>query len=191
MNSHHHSYGQLIGFLFLALSAAAWLPPTPAAAQNYQVIIYDPPAGFDETRGEGTAGQQHVGAARIGGAVYPQYTHAFLWNGNSTTPTALHPPNWTYSKASATDGTRQVGYVEGQNPPYSGRRAALWSGTPESLVLLWPLSDWGSSEAFSIAGTQQVGYLDRSFCGNEGGCTYRIHAALWSGTAESWVDLHP
>jgi hypothetical protein len=174
----------------------ALLQTTRLQAQTYQVIIYDPPPGFDETRGEGIGGQQRVGAARIAGATLPENTHAFLWTGNSSPPVDLHPPNWTYSWATATNGTQQAGYVEGQNPPYSGRRAALWSGTPDSLVLLWPLSEWGESEVSSIAGNQQVGYLDRSFCGNGGidgggGCTYRIHAALWSGTAGSWADLHP
>jgi len=165
-------------------------------AQTYQVVIYDPPAGFDETRGEGIGGLQRVGAARIGGAMLPEESHAFLWTGNSPIPIDLHPANWTHSWAAATNGTQQAGYVDGQNYPYSGRRAALWSGIAESLVLLWPLSEWGESEAVSIAGNQQVGYLDRSFCGNGsgeggGGCTYHIHAALWNGTPESFVDLHP
>jgi hypothetical protein len=74
-------------------------------------------------------------------------------------------------------------------PPYSGRYAALWTGSPGSLVILSP-NDW-FAEATSIAGGQQVGYTDRSFGGNEGGVTYRIHAALWRGTPESYVDLHP
>ena len=111
-------------------------------------------------------------------------------------PVDLHPSNWHYSKANATDGNHQVGYVEGQNPPNVNRRAALWSGTPESLVLLWPLSDWGYSEALSAAGGEQVGYVDKSFCVNGStdggsGCTYLIHAIAWRGTPESRIDLHP
>lgn len=183
----------ITGLIFALLQTAR------LQAQTYQVVVYDPPAGFDETRGEGVGGQQRVGAARLAGAALPENTHAFLWTGNSPTPIDLHPANWTYSWAHATDGIHQVGYVEGQNPPYSNRRAALWSGTPESLVLLSPLSDWGFSEAVAIAGNQQVGFVDSSFCGNGtgsatdggGGCTYRIHAMVWSGTPESRVDLHP
>lgn len=197
MEKQHHLRRQ--GFRLSILTTGlifALLQTARLGAQTYQVIIYDPPMGFDETRGEGISGQQRVGAARIGGATLPEDSHAFLWTGNSPLPIDLHPANWTHSWATSTNGTQQAGYVDGQNPPYSGRRAALWSGTPESLVLLWPLSEWGQSEVSSIAGNQQVGYLDRSFCGTGGidgggGCTYHIHASLWSGTAESWVDLHP
>jgi hypothetical protein len=177
--------------LLLSIAALAWLQPARLPAQSYQVVIFEPPAGFVETRVEGVRGTQRVGAARVADGVYPEYTHAFLWNGNSPAPIDLHPPNWTYSKANATDGTSQVGYVEGQNPPYSNRHAALWNGTPENVVYLWPLSDWGLSEALSIGGNQQVGFVDRSFGGNAGGITYRIHALLWAGTPESVVDLHP
>jgi hypothetical protein len=181
-----HSFG-----LSILLAALALLQPVRLQAQTYQVVIYDPPAGFVETRAEGVGGSQRVGAARVADGVYPEYTHAFLWNGNSTAPIDLHPANWRYSMANATDGSRQVGYVEGQNPPYSNRHAALWNGTPESVVYLWPLSEWGLSEALSIGGNQQVGFVDRSYGGNEGGTTYRIHALLWMGTPESVVDLHP
>src|SRR5947207_3215493 len=78
-------------------------------AQTYQVIIYEPPSGFVETRAEGIGGQQRVGAARIEGGVDPENTHAFLWSGLSPVPVDLHPSNWHYSKANATDGNHQVG----------------------------------------------------------------------------------
>jgi len=162
-------------------------------AQTYQVIIYQPPSGFMETRGEGIAGQQRVGAARIAGAVYPEHTHAFLWVGQSASPIDLNPPDWMYSRASATDGAHQVGYVE---QPGAGRFAALWTGSAASLNLLTPIGGLSNySEAFSVAGNQVVGYIDYSFCGNDtdggGGCTYRIHATTWNGTAERRIDLHP
>ncbi|MFL6208977.1 MAG: hypothetical protein ACJ74W_09015 [Pyrinomonadaceae bacterium] len=160
-------------------------------AQNYQVVIYQPPPGISETQGLGIGGLQRVGAGRITGATYPDYTHALLWTGSVVVPIDLHPPGWTYSSASATNGSQQVGYVEGHNYPYTGRHAALWSGTPSSLVLLSPVESGDYSEALSIAGDQQVGYVDSSFGGNEGGYTYIIHATLWRGTPESMVDLHP
>jgi hypothetical protein len=135
---------RLPGFRLSALTAGlifALFQTALLEAQTYQVVIYDPPVGFDETRGEGIGGQQRVGAARIGGAVLPEDAHAFLWTGNSPVPIDLHPANWTHSWAAATNGTQQAGYVDGQNYPYSGRRAALWNGTPDSLVLLRPLSE--------------------------------------------------
>jgi hypothetical protein len=160
-----------------------------AQAQTYQVIIYQPPAGFVETQGESIAGAQRVGAARVNGGVYPEYTHAFLWTGNSINPVDLNPPEWLYSRAWATDGTRQVGYVE---RPGAGRYAALWNGTAGSFILLLPVGGYTTfSEALAIAGDQQVGFADYSYGGGEGGYTYIIHAALWRGTPESYVDLHP
>ena len=176
---------------FVVLISLTLIPAALVRAQNYNVVIYEPPAGFVETDGEGIAGQQRVGAARVEGGTYPEFTHAFLWTGNSTTPVDLHPAGATYSKANATDGTKQVGYVEGYNFPYINRKAALWSGTPESVVLLMPPDQNYFSEATSIAGDQQVGYVDYSFHGNGSGYTYIIHSALWHGTPESYVDLHP
>ena len=166
-------------------------PVAVVCAQTYTVFIYQPPAGFVETQGEGIAGKQRVGAGRIAGGVYPEFTHAFLWKANSTIPVDLHPSGATYSRANATDGIKQVGYVEGNNYPYINRKAALWSGTPQSVVLLMPPDQNYFSEATSIAGDQQVGYVDYSFRGVGSGYTYIIHSALWHGTPESYVDLHP
>ena len=50
---------------------------------------------------------------------------------------------------------------------------------------LHPPRSTGESRALDVSDGQQVGYA--SF--NKGG--YEIHAGLWSGTARSWVDLHP
>ncbi|HEY0427146.1 MAG TPA: hypothetical protein VGC76_04995 [Pyrinomonadaceae bacterium] len=50
-------------------------------AQTYEVVIYTPTTGFNETNGYGLGGVQRVGAARIADAVYPEHTHALLWLG--------------------------------------------------------------------------------------------------------------
>jgi hypothetical protein len=181
--------------LLIILLAFALSKTASVCGQNYNVIVYQPPSGFVETQGEGIAGQQRVGAARIEGGVYPEYTHALLWLGNSTTPIDLHPSQWSYSRASATDGTHQVGYVEGQTSSYSGRYAALWSGTSDSIVILPPFDIGAYSEALSIAGNEIVGYNDYSFNGGAGdgggGTTYIIHAALWNVSSANLIDLHP
>jgi len=183
MKTLNSSHRQTAGFLSLLLFASL---PAALPAQTYEVVIDQPPSGFVETQGHGVSGQQRVGTGRMTGGTNPDYTHALLWMGVPATVIDLHPPGWTYSKASATDGTRQVGYVEQNNFPYVYRRAALWSGTPGSLVLLTPANSYSYSEAFSLAGDQQVGYVDYSF-----EYTYIIHATLWRGTPASRVDLHP
>src|ERR1043166_5425050 len=92
-------------------------------------------------------------------------------------------------------GTHQVGYVEGQTSSYSGRYAALWSGTSDSIVILPPFDIGAYSEALSIAGNEIVGYNDYSFNGGAGdgggGTAYIIHAALWNVSSANLIDLHP
>jgi hypothetical protein len=161
-------------------------------AQTYEVIIYNPSAGFNETDGLGLGGVQRVGAGRIFGAPLPEDTHALLWVGNSLSPTDLQPSGWNYSRADDTDGTRQVGAVWSPTVPSSyGIFAALWSGTAQSFVPLCSYPYCGNSEAFAIGGDQQVGYTDDSFTCGECGITRIIHAALWRGSPQSYVDLHP
>jgi len=169
------------------LSLLCLLQVASAAAQTYQVIIYEPTAGFSDTEGFGLRGQQRVGAGRIAGSTSPEHTHAFLWTGTSTAPIALHPSNFTYSAAFDTDGTRQVGYVENNLFPQVMRRAALWSGSANSLIVL----SNKFSEAAAIGGDQQVGYVDDTFTCSECGPTGGQFAALWRGTAQSLVNLHP
>jgi hypothetical protein len=54
-----------------------------------------------------------------------------------------------------------------------------------SATLLHPLSAYRSSYAADVSGSSQVGYgHETSILGND-------HALLWSGTAESVVDLNP
>lgn len=161
-------------------------------AQTYEVIVFSPPAGFNETDGEGLGGAQRVGAARIAGAAYPENTHALLWLGNSISPIDLQPSVYTYSRAYDTDSTHQVGSAWLPTTINNiGIVAALWSGTANSFIPLCERPLCGNSEAFAIAGDQQVGYTDDSYYCNGCGPTRIIHAALWRGTPQSYVDLHP
>jgi hypothetical protein len=169
------------------LSLVCFLQVSSAAAQTYEVIIYEPTAGFSDTDGAGIRGNQRVGSGRISGSTSPEHTHALLWTGNSIVPTDLHPANFTYSAAFDTDGTRQVGYVELNLFPQVMRRAALWSSSASSLIVL----SNNFSEAVAIAGDQQVGYVDTTFTCSECGPTGGRFAALWRGTSQSLVNLHP
>jgi hypothetical protein len=73
-------------------------------------------------------------------------------------------------------GTRLYGIHGGQQVGISGNDAAVWYGSPASIVNLGPGS------ALATDGVQQVGTTPYSL-GN--------HASLWSGTAGSYVDLSP
>lgn len=58
----------------------------------------------------------------------------------------------------------------------------MWHGTAASLIDLHP-EGWDYSEATGTDGAQQVGWTQ-----NEGGF---VQAALWSGSDESFQNLHP
>lgn len=63
----------------------------------------------------------------------------------------------------------------------------MWSGSANSLVVL----SNRFSEALAIGGDQQVGYVNESFTCAECGTPTSEYAALWRGTAQSLVNLHP
>jgi hypothetical protein len=82
-------------------------------------------------------------------------------------------------------GNQQVGAV------YDGadESACLWNGTRESWVSLHPAGASGS-QAAATSGAQQFGTVSW-YTGSGPDPELIQHAALWSGSAESWVDLHP
>ena len=175
-----------LSFLVVILSVSS-------LAQTYQVVILSPVNGFNETRGNGLYNLQRVGSARVAGAPQPEDSHAVLWIGDSVTPIDLNPSAYFFSQAFDTDGTRQVGraYQPAAPNPISGV-AALWSGNATSFVPLCAFPYCGNSTAYAIAGDQQVGFTDNStMCTPQ--CTPfpLLHAALWRGTPQSYVDLHP
>src|SRR5436190_850983 len=153
-----------------------------AAAQNYNVLILTPPAGFNETAGDGIRGSQRVGAARISDAPYPEQTHAFLWKGNLAID--LNPSGYMYSRAYDTDGVHQVGWgnFSLSSRPY---RALLWYGTRESVVDLSP-ANFTLSFARGVRNGYQVGYGQNY---DDQGSLTTPHALVWHGTAASAVDL--
>ncbi|MCW5946064.1 MAG: PEP-CTERM sorting domain-containing protein [Fimbriimonadales bacterium] len=182
------------------------------------VVLHGPGVPFPFSYGWGIGGGQQVGHSNIfltGGS------HALLWSGSPESLIDLHPAGFDNSYALAAEGGRQVGHVELENPfraravmwfgspenyanlhaemfhstfargiggdqqvgfgltqPFGNRRAMLWRGSAESAIVLSTLS----SEANDTDGFQQVGAV---------GMGGPFHAALWTGTPESFVDLNP
>jgi hypothetical protein len=89
------------------------------------------------------------------------------------------PPFATRSRILGVGGSQQVGFAEYPGPAGTSTQAILWLGTSESRVFLTPGNAIGAV-AVATNGTQQVGAVDY---GN------RYVAAIWSGTAESFIDL--
>lgn len=173
------------------LVLAALLMGSMAVPAQYTARILSPPAGFNETSGDGIFGSYRVGAARIDGAPQPEQTHAFLWIGSNAID--LNPPGYLYSRAYDTDGSRQVGIARIGDPGTPTIKAAgIWSGTADSFTPL--CTDWTCGNyaiPLAIGGDQQVGYSDFSDSGGGFVTTRDIRATLWRGTAESYVDLDP
>jgi hypothetical protein len=87
--------------------------------------------------------------------------------------------------ASGSNPGKQVGSV-GLNTQV----AAYWQGTAASYVNLHPdyVAKWNASVAKAACGVQQGGMVE---VWDGRGKRLESHAALWSGTAASFQDLHP
>jgi hypothetical protein len=184
-----------------------------ASAQYVAIDLHS--SGYSYTQATGIAGGQQVGRS-YSSIENPGVHHALLWQGSASSIVDLHPHGFTYSFALATNGTIQVG---SGSAPGKGWHALKWSGSADSVVDLDPDSPV-TSEARAIAGDQIVGYgrshaLMWTSGGvvdlNPNGFVYseafatdgthqagtgipsggHLHALLWSGTAESAIDLHP
>jgi len=94
----------------------------------------------------------------------------------------LHPPGWQKSVAMACGGGQQVGYGY-QRFAKDPQRALLWSGSPESMVVLTSPDPDRETTCHAVDGSVQGGRV------NLGGPD--VHACLWRGTSDSFVDLHP
>lgn len=147
---------------------------------NY--IDLEPTAGqFYATTAAGTNGSQQVGDGAVGGGAY----HAAMWNGTAASCVDLGL-GFDMSVAVSTNGVYQVG--SGREGPFSWH-AIMWKGSPTSYVDLTPA---GVINAYGVgissSGNQQVGYADVPA---PVGVAPPTHALVWSGNAQSAVDLNP
>lgn len=145
----------------------------PAVA-GWTVIVLSPvPGGFSQGHASGPGLQ--------GGYTYPNdVDHAALWSGTASSHIDVNPANAASSAiyAVGNDG-KQGGYAGIGNRP----RAYLWSGSATGGVDLDPMiPDTDGSYVYGCNDGQQVGGLFG---------TLGQRAALWTGTAGSYVSLEP
>jgi hypothetical protein len=150
------------------------------------------PSNFRFSAALDTNGQRQVGSGN--GPPTGFNRHALLWKGSAASYVDLHPRNgnWTDSIARAIAGNQQVGninyYFQTSYEQIIIEHAALWRGTPASVVDLHPsINGLKRSYANDTDGSRQVGYGYFSIPNN----TSPYRALLWSGTAASAVVLHP
>jgi hypothetical protein len=119
--------------------------------------------------------------------------HAALWRGTPEsmvdlhpTPPAGYPPEVQVSTASGAGDGQQVGTVSWKKTDLATPvgRAALWTGTAASFVDLTP-ARFEQAWARACARGFQVGWATRLAKTSEG-----LHAVLWNGAAEDFLDLH-
>ncbi len=183
------SGAQQVGTAGFSTATAAGQPVV-----NHAVLWNGGAAGVIDL-GPGTAtaisnGQQ-VGSAN---------DHAALWLGTAASRVDLNPTSWTQSIAAGIGGGRQVGVAQrsvvcgskkGQCP--GGVRLQIhpfmWSGSAASAVDLTPLVlGFGAGRALATDGVQQVGFGQQELGINAFSGPF---AVLWSGTADSAVNLNP
>jgi hypothetical protein len=161
--------GLLSGWVRLNLNepmrAASWSPVSGAWE------VFGPPA----SQIRGTYGADRVGEHGV---------DAILWQ--SSVDLVRLTPSWARgAEAWAAGPGFQVGHAFPM-PTNAYEQAVIWSGTPESAVVLTPPGAI-TSRGFATDGQLQGGDVGYPHPG--GGITR--HAAIWNGTPESFVDLNP
>jgi hypothetical protein len=126
--------------------------------------------------------------------------HAALWLGTAASRIDLNPAQWDQSVSTGVAGGQQVGWATRSVPCTTkkgscsnGERTEfhpfLWSGSAASAVDLTPLGlGFGAGRALGTDGVQQVGIGFEAIGINAFSGPF---AVLWSGTAESAVNLNP
>jgi T5SS/PEP-CTERM-associated repeat protein len=164
-------------FLLLVFSAST------TAVAGWEVIDLHPD-GTHSSMAWAVYGARQAGAVAAEGGY-----HAALWSATAESWIDLHPgEGYYFSVVIDMSDEQQAGFTHA-GEGWGWSHAAMWSGTAESWVNLHPAGA-GWSRAFGISGDNQVGWaMVAAWVAGE--LHSFEHASLWTGTAESWVDLNP
>jgi len=122
----------------------------------------------------------------VSGQWYTCYSRqACEWAGSAASHNNLQVSGWEYSVVSDTDGTTHVGTVTTDDDVgnyYS--RATVWGPPSYYGALIHPA---GVSNSFlsAVSDGRQFGSIHTPYPGPQ------VHAAMWSGTAASFIDMNP
>ncbi len=167
--AHGAGSGQQVGFADIAgiRRASLW---TGSAASRVDLH----PAGASTS-----IAHDCDGGVQVGETLHTFIYRASLWNGSAGSWVDLNPHPGVSSYAFGVSNGQQVGLTTTNSPP-AITHAALWTGSAASFVDLNPPGAT-RSEALGVSNGIQVGFAFVS--GQQ-------RAVMWSGTPESWVDLH-
>lgn len=148
--------------------AMLWSGSAASAVDLNPATVYVSSAAF------ATDGEHQVGEVRL--TIAPHRSRAALWSGSAESLVDLNLGG--FSTAYGVCGNEQVGAASTTLNP-DPLHAVLWHGSTFSAVHLYP----DESAAIATNGTNQVGWF-------KSGIDLHHHAALWSGSASSLVDLN-
>ena len=175
-------FGSGINALFLLLAA-------PLCAQQYQAVILPRPATFPYAYGEGAVPGRQVGWGIPQNGDYEADIRALLWI-DAQSPQDITPIGFRAARVEDAEGDQFVGSASNNPGTAFSPLAYLWQNNGSTRVLLHPGEPYQLSEAFGVGGGQQVGYVYFGFTCSECGRYIFRHAALWSGSRESFTLLH-
>jgi hypothetical protein len=140
-----------------------WTPP-------HSVTFLDPGDLVDRASVSGIDGDRQYGSLiPVGGG---NIWHAAMWTGTANSIVDVNPAGYTVSNILSAGDGQAVGRVQTDN----GQHAALWAGGTAAAVEL-RREGWTSSTAVAAHDGVQVGSIPGK-------------AALWIGSADTYVDLH-
>jgi len=123
----------------------------------------------------------------IGGHWYTCYSRqAARWSDGGAAFTNLQVSGWEYSAAAVVRGDQVGGSAT--NDDASGNvwsYATLWSAPNWWWQFIHPASGASTSTVTAIDGSDQYGSINTPYPGPT------VHAARWSGSSATFVDLHP
>jgi Big-like domain-containing protein len=175
-------FGSGICALFLLLAA-------PLFAQQYQAVILPRPAPFLYAYGQGAGTGRAVGFGMPDTATTDADDRALLWIGTQS-PQDITPTGFRAARIDDAEGDQFVGSASNNPGTAFSPLAYLWQNGGSTRVLLHPGEPYQLSEALGVGGGQQVGYVYFGFYCSECGRYIFRHAALWSGSADSFTLLH-
>jgi len=167
------SGGQLLGWSFPAsqdrFQAGYWTSPNPSSFVNLHQ------AGWLESSANFSDGVHQYGYIRPDLATG---YHAAMWTGTAASAVDLNPLGAKQSAINSVVGSKMGGWVIGNDDKQHG---VIWDvGNMNSYVELTPAGEQ-QSLMYGMDGTNQVGHVGDGF---------NPRAALWSGTAASYVNLN-
>jgi hypothetical protein len=148
-------------------------------------------SGSDATLWTGTSGS----FVNLGAGVYLRDVDAGIqvgdssfqahaWTGSAASAVSLHPTGADQSSALAVHAGTIGGWFS--DASFGPWHACIWPGLAPSPVIDLRPSGLLVSRVEALDALSQVGWTKAT-----GGPSAVAHAALWHGSAASWVDLHP